>query len=436
MTKRKRAASLLLACLAFLIFCGVPFQQAHAVAVVDDAIVAVIILALAGMGITFSVTGGYLTAREWVREAVESLALDFSFAKYGVDKSGNLLINNTFLDRVRAIATYLVSEFGLIDNNVTNVQSSGTISGSYYAYATPMEFHAVSGSNRFHIVSSGSVSVILCWATSEKTAVRPVVVSQAPFTVSQYVQGSPDGNHLSTATYNSIHISDSDSDYYAWWNNSIRSHLSTSGSTASRYDFSSYVVNNTVVASQSDALSVARSWFGDDPEYRNSVDIVTGTLDIPSSNDIAGNSGVLTLPLPWGVTLPEILGDVPGLVVDEELGGVTLDLESDQDVADSIDQSATSSEVISANPDDYAVTGLSQVFPFCIPFDLYDFLDCLAADPEAPSVTWRFYVPRICDETIEIDLSEFDTAAQVLRTMELLLFCVGLAFVTRHLLRG
>jgi hypothetical protein len=78
-----------------------------------------------------------------------------------------------------------------------------------------------------------------------------------------------------------------------------------------------------------------------------------------------------------------------------------------------------------------AIPGLSEVFPFCIPFDIYKFLSALAADPVAPHFEWRFYVPGICDETIVIDLAEFNTIAQILRTMELLAFIVGLAFVTR-----
>lgn len=83
-----------------------------------------------------------------------------------------------------------------------------------------------------------------------------------------------------------------------------------------------------------------------------------------------------------------------------------------------------------------AVEGLAQVFPFCIPFDLYNFFAVLAAEPVAPSFDWRFYVPGLVDETITIDFSPFETAAQILRIMELLLFCVGLAFETRKIIRS
>ena len=77
-----------------------------------------------------------------------------------------------------------------------------------------------------------------------------------------------------------------------------------------------------------------------------------------------------------------------------------------------------------------------NVFPFCVPFDLIDFLGILAAEPEAPKFTWRFYAPPVVDQEIEIDLSPWDGVAQVVRTMELLAFCVGLILLTRNIIRG
>ena len=86
---------------------------------------------------------------------------------------------------------------------------------------------------------------------------------------------------------------------------------------------------------------------------------------------------------------------------------------------------------------EYAVPGLETIFPFCIPFDIYAFCAALNADPVAPSFEWRMqYAPLDLDYTFVIDLEAFDGAARVLRTMELLAFCVGLAFWTRHLIRG
>lgn len=79
---------------------------------------------------------------------------------------------------------------------------------------------------------------------------------------------------------------------------------------------------------------------------------------------------------------------------------------------------------------------LKDIFPFCIPFDIYNFLKCLDAPPEAPVINWELYVPGGGAYPLIIDLSVFDEVAELLRRLELLLFCVGLAFKTRDLIKG
>ena len=79
---------------------------------------------------------------------------------------------------------------------------------------------------------------------------------------------------------------------------------------------------------------------------------------------------------------------------------------------------------------------LKDIFPFCIPFDIYNFLKCLDAPPEAPVINWKIYAPGGGMYPITIDLSCFDEVAQLLRRLELLLFCVGLAIKTRDLIKG
>lgn len=85
---------------------------------------------------------------------------------------------------------------------------------------------------------------------------------------------------------------------------------------------------------------------------------------------------------------------------------------------------------------DYFSISLSDYFPFCIPFDIYDFLVCLNADPVAPVIEWEIYLPGGDTYPLEIDLSVFDSVAQLLRVLELLVFCIGLAAKTRDLIKG
>ena len=88
-----------------------------------------------------------------------------------------------------------------------------------------------------------------------------------------------------------------------------------------------------------------------------------------------------------------------------------------------------------ADPGAFALD-LTSFFPFCIPFDLYDFLTCLNAGPVAPVINWELVLPGFGTYTIVLDLSPFDSVAQLLRRLQLLLFIIGLAVKTRDLIKG
>lgn len=90
--------------------------------------------------------------------------------------------------------------------------------------------------------------------------------------------------------------------------------------------------------------------------------------------------------------------------------------------------------------DSNGVYGLQDVFPFCIPFDLYDTFANLQATREAPNMTIHFdsnLVPFVPDDwyyDMTIDLSDFDGVASILRTMELIGFVIALALASRKLI--
>lgn len=84
-----------------------------------------------------------------------------------------------------------------------------------------------------------------------------------------------------------------------------------------------------------------------------------------------------------------------------------------------------------ANVSDYTITGLQDVFPFCIPFDLIDFLNVLDAEPEAPRFEWEFEYAKGKVYKFDLDLSRFEAVAAAFRTFELLGFCLALILITR-----
>lgn len=89
-------------------------------------------------------------------------------------------------------------------------------------------------------------------------------------------------------------------------------------------------------------------------------------------------------------------------------------------------------------PEDVApyTVKIGEVFPFCIPFDLYHMVTMFDSEPEAPHAKWEFKLPFTAGSyKIEWDLKEFDELAELCRKLELVLFCVGLAVVTSKLIK-
>ena len=78
---------------------------------------------------------------------------------------------------------------------------------------------------------------------------------------------------------------------------------------------------------------------------------------------------------------------------------------------------------------------LKDFFPFCIPFDLYEFFSLLCAEPTAPVFHWEIQDLAGNPYSIDIDLSAWDGFATLFRYMELLVFIIGLAMASRKFIK-
>ena len=127
------------------------------------------------------------------------------------------------------------------------------------------------------------------------------------------------------------------------------------------------------------------------------------------------------------------------MTLEEYLDKVTFKDPSTEDPSDPTDSTEPSTDTETWNPPQdpgMFTLDLKDIFPFCIPFDLYAFLSCLNAAPVAPVISWELALPGGGSYPIEIDLSPFNSVAQLLRRLQLLLFIVGLAIKTRDLIKG
>lgn len=204
----------------------------------------------------------------------------------------------------------------------------------------------------------------------------------------------------------------------SWWNG---------GTVLTRKNFGRQAENIKPLV-QSSAITTALQSYDDIP-LTASTQMVNGQLD--KTRDI-----VSTLP----ATLPQAASDVQDLpAVQEQLG--VLPAPISQDIEQSITQLQEQQAAQYGDAGEYAID-LTQLFPFCLPFDIYRILVAFEAEPETPQIHFELVNPWSNGENAEkweaeLDLSRFDGVAALVRKLELLLYCVGLAMITRSVfLRG
>lgn len=170
------------------------------------------------------------------------------------------------------------------------------------------------------------------------------------------------------------------------------------------------------------------------PGWATHSENVDTNIDVVADVDTGAIDGVITADKYYPIGIP----DLGTSIYDQTQAGAQTGTKEDviASEADAVkDSTKEDADSFAIGPmSDYTMQ-LKDFFPFCIPFDIYDMLNCLAAEPEAPSFDWKIPVLGQ-DNIVHVDLVQFNTVASILRTMELLAFCVGLAFVTKHLIQG
>lgn len=129
-----------------------------------------------------------------------------------------------------------------------------------------------------------------------------------------------------------------------------------------------------------------------------------------------GNTDTPVTPLPPGGTLPD--WDTNTQITPDGDGGFNLPF---------------------SLPDlniDWKINGLTEKFPFSIPFDLVAFYTTLNAEPEAPVIDAHIPLGDFYDWHFVADFSVFDDKARLIRSVEFIGFCIGLIYITIRLVKG
>lgn len=200
----------------------------------------------------------------------------------------------------------------------------------------------------------------------------------------------------------------------------------------------------------SDALSQGKAW-----DLAPDVYGLSGSKELPGTISIGDT--ITSDAFPGCTTLEEALAyaRAHGIPLSKVLEAVGVKV---GDVANDIDYAATAEATISApKPDgkptikpfapsapagsnsEYTLPGLDELFPFCVPFDVYRLISYLKAEPKAPKFKWN--VPtlvkgKIKKNEFEVDFSKYDDIAKTCRTLEFIAFCLGFVLIVRKLIRG
>lgn len=357
------------------------------------------------------------TTVDGVQEFVDAHASDFNYSTE--DQWAHATLSTSSISR-DIVTVYVKYYCFFTDDYITFVRLPGN---QYSVYATNIDYDVSSdiGSGAFSwfLISTSSTSQLKTWWNKEEGA-YPV------FSAARIVGGSY-GDNLANK-----------------WGPYVDRFLDLSGVTTSM-SFSSKGVMGLV-------SGIAIGWDGwcvevpDVTPKEDVSDVIVapdtsgildrdGSLDNVRVGDATGELvGVVGIPID-GIGLGEVATPyvgVPGVYPVDTVTGEIIGTDTPID-------DVTPGIVPDLNGD-YTITGLDEVFPFCVPFDLIALFNTLEAEPEAPSFKFPLPVPTKNGgfklQYIEVDLSDFDTAARVLRAMELLAFCVGLTLVTRKLIRG
>lgn len=77
---------------------------------------------------------------------------------------------------------------------------------------------------------------------------------------------------------------------------------------------------------------------------------------------------------------------------------------------------------------------ITDKFPFSLPYDIYHTFNLLSADPVAPSIHFPIKMEGVFDFSIDVDLSEYNWIAEIVRWFLFIVFVIGLILATNKLI--
>lgn len=436
----KRFASGLMAAIFAVCFVGLP--RVKAVAVVDDVAVGAMSCEafLASIGLPLTATGGSSAVTAGVTAAAGEYAAATGAAASGeaflgtvaagtaISTAGAILLTATAAVAVGAFA------YWLYNSKIAGSSGDVYLYGKTYNYASLPDgskfyFSDYLGNNTFSpngsfITPGGSVTftngVTLSMSDHYSDNRERYIKWQTSLTTSQ---GSILANSGDISN-NKLYLALSDSGYIYSGNILDADAQEYFGVPANHCSMTQFKSSSFGVSSYEESLSISNS------DYQ----------PIPEEELVPTKQMVIDVGAAPGTTLDDLVQTVPDAIANGQFAPTYV-----IQVAPSVDPPPVPvlPPEVNPNPDVEApediapfTVKLGEVFPFCIPFDVYHMVTMFAAEPEAPAATWEFTLPWSGQECeVSWSLEEWDEVAKLCRSLELVLFCVGLAVVTSKVIK-
>lgn len=173
-----------------------------------------------------------------------------------------------------------------------------------------------------------------------------------------------------------------------------------------------------------------------------SITLPDGTLVYPNSDGTYTINGTDYTP---STILPDINDLLKQLLdLQEQIKELENSLQFEKDKADSLDVSESVDAAVGAYDGDLSEfllnSRITQVFPFCLPFDFVRGIKLISATPVAPKFDINFDIPSFglypgTHDVITLDLSVYSKYFNVVRWVSTVLFIISLCFLTYKLIK-
>lgn len=413
-------------------------QPVEAVTVADDITLALTLLFTSWAGITFASNAGAQTAVSNLLSSKPAVASSVAglITKGLVTEGSKLLltgdVRTAFRDALTDIKDFFATPADSFDGSLYGSSPLGVpIYAPVVPYTTP-------------ISSCGYVCV---FPSSKDVTINEVLNGHISSSYSSYSSLSASAWGYAKMLSSDGTISENMRLYFITSDGSVSYAGTNFSSTRCDYfilsssskDVTHFKQSKEIDGTQVEEITWGIQFVPDPSDPTQPTDDGSGNPQIPvwplgPQKDVISNASTDLADQDPGLSPEEMIEELKKLLQEQGSGGGS---GSDSGTTDPTDPSTPDFGGSTGEAPDFngmMLPGLKDFFPFCIPFDLYDMMQALCAEPEAPKFTFATsFLGQVY--TVDIDLSAWNNVAVTIRYMVVAIYIVALAVATRKFIK-